>query len=107
MAVQEIRRGSLLVMGVTAQKLDKLKPWLYDGERMNQKWGTWAFSERNSLERVKNEEFGHLGIPVATPEGRWSVVDLKINLGRGEVYVVLHPGQPDVDLNPVANALNS
>ncbi|OGG07284.1 hypothetical protein A2872_01610 [Candidatus Gottesmanbacteria bacterium RIFCSPHIGHO2_01_FULL_42_12] len=107
MSIQEISHCSLLVTDVTAENLINLGPWLDDGERINTRRGTRSFATRQSLDKIKNGQSDFLGIPVATPEGRWSVVDLKINLRRGEVYVVLHPGQPDVDLNPIARALNS
>jgi hypothetical protein len=106
MPIENCGEGCLRVTKVTENKLDALLPWLMDGK----KTGSGGFSGPESLEKVKDEKGGTLGVPVFLVQGsgrKWSFVDIDVNLLRKEVFIRIHKGQPDVDISPIAEAIDN
>jgi hypothetical protein len=113
MAVTEIRHGSLRVSPVTQESVANLSPWLSDNERL-------IGERKNSTLSTEADLFAHLGdwvinLVFALPaDTRYSIVDVLIRLphqgedaASGFAQLIIHPGQADVDLHPMAQAIDA
>lgn len=109
MSVKETSDHCFTVTQVTPEKLTAVLPWLQDGATFNQLYGT-SFAIPSDLKKLQTgaEVVIHIGMFLQEGDGRsHTIVDIEVEIEAGLLRLKVHPGQPDVNLRPLADAVDN